>query len=93
MSKAGRPKADVKKEKVVSIRMKPEDYAKVKRYAESSNKTITQVMQEGVAKLLDAKRVASMRTSPIVTERRNFMASRQGRMKKVLYARQRLMFV
>ena len=31
MSKAGRPKADVKKEKVVSIRMKPEDYAKVKR--------------------------------------------------------------
>ena len=50
MSKAGRPKADVK-----SIRMKPEDYAKVKRYAESSNKTITQVMQEGVAKLLDEK--------------------------------------
>ena len=46
---------DVKKEKVVSIRMKPEDYAKVKRYAESSNKTITQVMQEGVAKLLDEK--------------------------------------
>ena len=55
MSKAGRPKADVKKEKVVSIRMKPEDYAKVKRYAEFSNKTITQVMQEGVAKLLDEK--------------------------------------
>lgn len=55
MSKAGRPKADVKKEKVVSIRMKPEDYVKVKRYAESSNKTITQVMQEGVAKLLDEK--------------------------------------
>lgn len=44
-----------KKKKVVSIRMKPEDYAKVKRYAESSNKTITQVMQEGVAKLLDEK--------------------------------------
>ena len=55
MSKARRPKADVKKEKVVSIRMKPEDYAQVKRYAESSNKTITQVMQEGVAKLLDEK--------------------------------------
>ena len=55
MSKAGRPKADVKKEKVVSIRMKPEDYAIVKRDAESSNKTITQVMQEGVAKLLDEK--------------------------------------
>ena len=55
MSKAGRPKSDIKKEKVVSIRMKPEDYAKVKRYAEASKKTITQVMQEGVTKLLDEK--------------------------------------
>ena len=44
-------------------------------------------------KIVRRKRVASMRTFPIVTERRNFMASRQGRMKKVLYARQRLMFV
>ena len=47
MSKAGRPKAEIKKEKVVSVRMKPEDYAKVKRYAESSNKTVTQVMHLG----------------------------------------------
>ena len=53
MSKAGRPKAEIKKEKVVSVRMKPEDYAKVKRYAESSNKTVTQEMQEGVTKLID----------------------------------------
>ncbi len=53
MSKVGRPKADIKKEKVVSIRMKPEDYAKVKRYAESSHKTITEVMQEGITKLID----------------------------------------
>lgn len=53
--KGGTSKGRCKKEKVVSIRMKPEDYAKVKRYAESSNKTITQVMQEGVAKLLDEK--------------------------------------
>lgn len=52
MAKAGRPKAETKKEKVVSVRMKPEDYAKVKRYAESSNKTVTQVMQEGVEKLI-----------------------------------------
>ncbi|MCI8299477.1 MAG: CopG family transcriptional regulator [Lachnospiraceae bacterium] len=55
MSKAGRPKAETKKEKIVSVRMKPEDYAKVKRYAESSNKTVTQVMQEGVAKLLEGQ--------------------------------------
>ena len=55
MSKAGRPKAEIKKEKVVSVRMKPEEYAKVKRYAESSNKTVTQVIQEGVTKLIDAE--------------------------------------
>jgi predicted DNA-binding protein len=55
MSKAGRPKANVKKEKIVSIRMKPEDYERVKQYAAASNKTITQVMQEGVAKLMDEK--------------------------------------
>ncbi len=53
MSKPGRPKAEIKKEKVVSVRMKPEDYAKIKRYAEASNKTVTQVMQEGVTKLID----------------------------------------
>lgn len=53
MSKAGRPKSEIKKEKIVSIRMKSEDYAKVKRYAESSNKTVTQVIQEGVARLID----------------------------------------
>lgn len=53
MSKLGRPKAEIKKERVVSVRMKPEDYAKVKRYAESSKKTVTQVMQEGVTKLID----------------------------------------
>ncbi len=53
MSKAGRPKAKEKKKKVVSVRMKPEDYAKVKQYAQSSNKTITQVMQEGITRLID----------------------------------------
>lgn len=53
MSKIGRPKAEIKKEKVVSIRMKLEDYVRIKRYAESSNKTITQVIQEGVMKFID----------------------------------------
>lgn len=31
MAKAGRPKADVTKEKAVSVRMKPEDYDKLKK--------------------------------------------------------------
>lgn len=52
MSKAGRPKAEIKKEKIVSVRMKPEDYLKVKRYADSKDKTVTQVIQEGVLKLI-----------------------------------------
>lgn len=55
MSKAGRPRAEIRKEKVVCFRMKPEDYTKVKRYAESKNKTITQVVQEGVTKLIESK--------------------------------------
>ena len=52
MAKAGRPKAEVTKEKVISVRVKPQDYSEIKQYAESSNKTITQVMQEGVMKLI-----------------------------------------
>lgn len=31
MAKAERPKADVTKEKVVSVRMKPEDYEEIKK--------------------------------------------------------------
>ena len=52
MAKAGRPKAEVTKEKVISVRVKPQDYSEIKQYAESSNKTITQVMQEGVMNLI-----------------------------------------
>ena len=57
MLKAGRPKVEIKKEKIVSVRMKTDDYARVKRYAESANKTVTQVMQEAVMKLIDEKRL------------------------------------
>lgn len=53
MAKPGRPKADVTKEKIVSVRMKPEDYERVKRYAESLNKTVTQVFNEGVMELIE----------------------------------------
>ena len=53
MAKAERPKADVTKEKVVSVRMKPEDYEKLKKYADSSEMTVTQVVQKGVSIILD----------------------------------------
>lgn len=53
MAKAGRPKADVTKEKVVSVRMKPEDYERLKKYADSSEMTVTEVVQKGVSIILD----------------------------------------
>lgn len=56
MAKAGRPKADVTKEKVVSIRMKSGDYDKLKEYADSSDMTVTEVVQKGVSMLLNQKK-------------------------------------
>ena len=53
MAKAGRPKADVTKQKVVSVRMKPEDYDRIKEYADSSDMTVTQVVQKGVDIILE----------------------------------------
>ena len=56
MAKAGRPKADVTKEKVVSVRMKPEDYEKLKKYADSSEMTVTEVVQKCVSIILDKEK-------------------------------------
>ena len=53
MAKAGRPKADITKQKVVSVRMKPEDYDRLKEYADSSDMTVTQVVQKGVDIILE----------------------------------------
>jgi len=55
MAKAGRPKADVTKEKVVSVRMKPEEFERLKEYADSSKMTVTQVVQKGVERILEEK--------------------------------------
>lgn len=52
MPRTGRPKAEVTKEKVVCVRMKPEEYKELKEYAESSEKTVTQVVQEGINSIL-----------------------------------------
>ena len=56
MGKAGRPKADVTKEKVVSVRMKLEDYDKLKTYADSFDMTVTEVVQKGVSIILDKEK-------------------------------------
>lgn len=54
--KAGRPKKDVIKQKVVSVRMLPDEYAMVKDYADKTNMTVTEVMMEGVKKLIKSKK-------------------------------------
>lgn len=69
MGKAGRPKADVTKEKVVSVRMKPEDYEKLKAYADSSEMTVTEVVQKGVSIILDEEK--TLMDSLLENERRN----------------------
>lgn len=56
MAKAGRPKADVTKQKVVSVRMKPSDYDKLKEYADFSEMTVTEVVQEGVSMVLNQRK-------------------------------------
>ncbi len=53
MAQMGRPKSDVIKEKVVSVRMLPDEFDKVKKYADDQQKTVTDVMREGVMKLID----------------------------------------
>ena len=53
MAQMGRPKSDVIKEKVVSVRMLSEEYDKVKKYADDQQKTVTEVMREGVTKLIE----------------------------------------
>ena len=51
MAKAGRPKSEVRKEKIVSFRMTEEAYLRLKKYAELNHITISQAMQKGIDKL------------------------------------------
>lgn len=53
MAKMGRPVKDVIKGKVVSVRMLPDEYEMVKTYADKVNKTVSEVMMDGVKKLID----------------------------------------
>ena len=52
MAKVGRPKSDITKEKVVSVRMKSEDYDRLKEYADSSEMTVTEVVRKGISIVL-----------------------------------------
>lgn len=48
MGKRGRPKSDVTKERIVTIRMSNEDYRTLKEYSEKHQQTITETIKMGV---------------------------------------------
>lgn len=48
MSKMGRPKSDIIKDKIVTIRMSDEEHIKLKNYSEKHQQTITETIKKGV---------------------------------------------
>jgi hypothetical protein len=48
MKKKGRPKLDVTKNKVVTLRMSGEEYKRLRDYSEDHQQTITDTIKEGV---------------------------------------------
>ncbi len=48
MAKMGRPKADKAKVKTITIRVTDEEHEAISQYAKAHNKTITQIVQQGV---------------------------------------------
>ncbi len=51
MAKMGRPKSDVLKDRIVTIRMSDEEHQKLRDYSEKHQQTITETIKEGVALL------------------------------------------
>ena len=48
MSKMGRPKSDIIKDKIVTLRMSDEEYHKLRDYSEKHQQTITETIKKGV---------------------------------------------
>lgn len=48
MKKIGRPKLDVTKNKVVTLRMSGEEYKRLRDFSEDHQQTITDTIKEGV---------------------------------------------
>ena len=55
MAKTGRPKADVVKDRIVTIRMSDEEQRRLKNYAREHDLTITETIKEGVGLLYRTK--------------------------------------
>lgn len=52
MTKMGRPKSPSPKKKSIGIRLSDSDYEKLKQYAAEHNQTITQAVQQGIARMI-----------------------------------------
>lgn len=48
MSKMGRPRSDVIKDKIVTIRMSDEEHIKLRDYSQKHQQTITETIKKGV---------------------------------------------
>lgn len=48
MGKMGRPKLDIIKDRIVTIRMSDEEHNKLKEYSQKNQQTITETIKEGV---------------------------------------------
>ena len=48
MGKMGRPRSDVIKDRIVTIRMSDEEHEKLKEYPKEHQQTITETIKEGV---------------------------------------------
>ena len=48
MRKVGRPKLDVTKDRIVTVRVSDEEYHKLRNYSEKHQQTITETIKKGV---------------------------------------------
>lgn len=51
MAKIGRPKAEVKKDKTITIRVTPVQHKQIREYAKTYNLSTTQVLYKGLERL------------------------------------------
>ena len=56
MARMGRPKIDKVKEKTITIRVTEEEHAIINQYAKAHDKTITQIVKQGVDKVINQQR-------------------------------------
>lgn len=53
MAKMGRPKIDKVKDKTITIRVTEEEHEIISQYAKAQEKTITQIVKQGVEKVIN----------------------------------------